>query len=277
MESALKVAEKVTEEVAQEEVSLGSLTRAFKDLQDASRMVLQKFAVCLQQKRSHCVNLEQQLHEIQQQLEAARKEVALAEEDELRMRVAAGEDLPVAEEPRHSGVGAEPVQAPTLVKARAKRAGGAAEMPVGERMAAVMTTEGIWKAATVEQALIDAGDPYEGDNVRGYIGTLLKSHTIRWPGPDGQDLRGKDGKIIKIARFRSAGSKTYRLATQEEMEQEVRRLLGESEVIMSETPVQPEEESEKPDKLNFGQQILEDQGIPIGGLGRSALDAVPHK
>lgn len=272
----------MAQEEAQEEVSLSSLTAEWQRLHNAQLMVRQKFALHVAQKKSHCEELESRREELEQSLldvqaKLAKLKEEVTEAERLAVVIDGGVDLAASPAPIKQVSNDSVI--PPRPKARAEEE--PKPMPVGERMVAVMGTKK-WKAAALEQAILEDSGPIESDQPRNYISNLFTSYKVRVPGPDGRDLRGKDGKFIKVARFRGGGGE-YRLATPEEMEEEVRQQLGASEVIVSETPTLPEQAcdddsaDDEASNQNIGAQILAEQGVDIGERARSPLDAVPHK
>lgn len=119
-----------------------------------------------------------------------------------------------------------------VISRPAKKAAGSGSLTVPERVAALMGTS-TWTAGELQEALANAGESFKSNNLRSYLSTTLNSSMMNVTGPDGGDLKFNDGKLVKVHVFHSVERGQYRVATDEDMQAEVKKLLGVSEVIIS--------------------------------------------
>jgi hypothetical protein len=99
-------------------------------------------------------------------------------------------------------------------------AGGSIAGTVPERLAYVMGRR-IWTAPELEAALETAGVHLKSGNVKSYISTTLNSSMKNAKGPDGTELKGTNGKPIKVHVFKNVDRGHYRVATAEDTQIEV--------------------------------------------------------
>lgn len=119
-----------------------------------------------------------------------------------------------------------------VISRPAKKAAGSGSLTVPQRVAALMGTS-TWTAGELQEALANAGESFKSNNLRSYLSTTLNSSMMNVTGPDGRDLTFNDGKLVKVHVFKSVERGQYRVATDEDMQDEVKKLLGVSEVIIS--------------------------------------------
>jgi DNA-directed RNA polymerase specialized sigma24 family protein len=157
----------------------------------------------------------------------------------------------------------EPISAPApepvvaTAPAEAKREVAPAPpvpVPVPERFATLMGNK-VWDCPSLEKKLIEANDEIiKSNNPRSYILSVWATASVRVPGPNGDDLRNKSGKIIKAHKFTCEDRGRYRVATPEEIQAEARRM-------MNMNPNAGPQYSD--DKKTPADRIFEEQGINI--------------
>jgi len=90
---------------------------------------------------------------------------------------------------------------------------------VPERLAAVMGRR-IWTAPELHDALEAAGVHLQSNNIRSYISTTLNSTMKNAPA----DVRGRDGKPMKVHLFTNVERGRYRVASQEDIQAEIQKI-----------------------------------------------------
>lgn len=104
-------------------------------------------------------------------------------------------------------------------------------MTVPERVAALMGGN-TWTAGELQEALANAGESFKSNNLRSYISTTLNSSLMNVLGADGSELKLNDGKLVKVHVFKAVERGQYRVANEEDIQEEVKKLLGASEVVI---------------------------------------------
>lgn len=144
----------------------------------------------------------------------------------------------------------KPVAVPSA-RPSAKRSEEPKKLTVPEQVAAAMGG-GVWDAGALAQVLADTGaECFKSNNPRAYLSAIFNSARIRVPGPD--------GKPLEVRRFIVLERGRYRVATEEDIQREVRKHQGSSEVIMSENGTTP-----------TADELFAEHGIDV----RPAMDGV---
>jgi hypothetical protein len=142
-----------------------------------------------------------------------------------------------------------------ISKSTSKKPG--AELTWPERVARVMGNHTM-TAGEVLAALDTAGEKFESNNPRSYVSTTLNSSLMNVRGVDG-DLRDRNNKLVKVHVFTATERGHYRVATDQDIQTELRKILGASEVVISESRTPAD-------------KVFEDQGMDI----RPAMAAQHH-
>jgi len=123
------------------------------------------------------------------------------------------------------------------------------EPTVPERLAKAMGRH-TWTAGDLQGELEKIGEVFNSNNLRSYLSTTLNSTMMNVATPNG-DLRDGEGKLVKVHVFKAVERGQYRVAKTEDVQAEVKKLLGASEVIVG-------------DSNASADQVFAEQGIDLG-------------
>jgi hypothetical protein len=143
--------------------------------------------------------------------------------------------------------------------ARASAKRGSPTVP--ERVAAAMG-DGVWDAGGLEKVLANMpGEDFKSNNLRGYVSGILSGTKMPAPGLEG--LFDNEGKPRRAHRFTKLERGQYRVATPEDIQNEVREIQLEhrksieaNEAIVSENATTPADE------------LFAEQGIDIRAIAQ---------